>query len=146
MMAKDKRTLFSCAMHPSGYYMAAGFHDKIRIMHILHDVLRDFKAIEIKCCKMMKFSNGGQFFACMDNKEIQIYGSYTLERLNTIKCSVQPPVSCLAFNEDDTQIVAVSKGGFFRVWDAVSGLGKAEEVFDKNCKYKSCSFLPLEHS
>jgi hypothetical protein len=53
-------------MHPSGYYMAAGFIDRIRIMHILHDELRDFRHLPIKGCNKMKFSTGGQFFVAVD--------------------------------------------------------------------------------
>jgi len=39
--------------------MAAGFMDKVRIMHVLHDELREFRTLEIKNCNKMKFSNGG---------------------------------------------------------------------------------------
>lgn len=53
------KPLLSVAMHPSGYYMAAGFMDKVRIMHILHDELREFRTLEIKNCVKMKFSTGG---------------------------------------------------------------------------------------
>jgi len=44
------KPLISVAMHPSGYYMAASFIDKIRMYHILHDELRHYKNIEIKNC------------------------------------------------------------------------------------------------
>jgi hypothetical protein len=46
--------------------MAAGFQDKIRIMHVLHDELRDFKTLDHKACRQMKFSNGGHYFVCAD--------------------------------------------------------------------------------
>lgn len=50
------KPLISVAMHPSGYYMAASFIDKIRVYHILHDELRHYKNVEIKNCSKMKFS------------------------------------------------------------------------------------------
>lgn len=34
---KTPKPLISVAIHPSGYYMAASFIDKIRFYHILHD-------------------------------------------------------------------------------------------------------------
>jgi hypothetical protein len=34
--------LISVAIHPSGYYMAASFIDKIRIHHILHDEFKHY--------------------------------------------------------------------------------------------------------
>jgi hypothetical protein len=53
-------------MHPSGYYLAASFLDKIRIYHILHDELRQYKTLEIKNCQRMRFNTGGNFFFVVD--------------------------------------------------------------------------------
>lgn len=44
------KPLISVAIHPSGYYMAASFFDKINFYHILHDELRHYKNVEIKNC------------------------------------------------------------------------------------------------
>jgi hypothetical protein len=38
----------SVAFHPSGYYLAAGFIDKLRIFHILHSELRVYRELPIK--------------------------------------------------------------------------------------------------
>jgi WD40 repeat protein len=78
------KPLISVAMHPSGYYMAASFIDKIRFYHILHDELRHFKNIELKNCQKMKFSSGGHLFLAVANKTIQIFNSYTLMRLANV--------------------------------------------------------------
>lgn len=53
------KPLLSVAMHPSGYYMAASFLDKIRIYHILHDQLRHFRNLNVKGVNHMRFSHGG---------------------------------------------------------------------------------------
>ena len=76
------KPLISVAIHPSGYYLAASFIDKIRIYHILHDELRHYKNIEIKNCQKMKFCTGGHLFFAIDNKQIHIFNSYTLIRLH----------------------------------------------------------------
>ena len=75
------RPLISVAIHPSGYYMAASFIDKIRLYHILHDEFKHYKALDVRLCKVMKFSQGGNIFACVDNRNIIFYNSYTLERI-----------------------------------------------------------------
>ena len=76
------RPLISVAIHPSGYYMAASFIDKVRLYHILHDEFKHYANIDIKFCKVMKFSGGGNLFACADNRNIHFYNSYTLEKVN----------------------------------------------------------------
>ena len=60
------KSLVSCAIHPSGYYMAASFIDKIRFSHILHDEFKHYKNIEIRNCKLLKFSTGGHLFVCIE--------------------------------------------------------------------------------
>lgn len=64
------KPLISVAIHPSGYYMAASFIDKIRMHHILHDEFKHYKNIDIRYCKTMKFSNGGHLFTCIENSKI----------------------------------------------------------------------------
>ena len=58
-LREQAKPLLSLALHPSGYYLAAGFMDKVRIMHVLHDELREFRTLEIKNVNKVKFSNGG---------------------------------------------------------------------------------------
>lgn len=60
------KPLISVAMHPSGYYMAASFIDKIRMNHILNDEFKHYANIDIRYCKHMKFSQGGHIFACIE--------------------------------------------------------------------------------
>ena len=49
------RSLLSVAFHPSGYYIAAGFVDKIRVFHILYSEMRLFREINIKQVSALKF-------------------------------------------------------------------------------------------
>ena len=60
------KPLISVAMHPSGYYIAASFIDKIRMNHILNDEFKHYANIDIRYCKHMKFSQGGHIFACIE--------------------------------------------------------------------------------
>jgi len=65
------KPLKSVALHPSGYYLAASFIDKIRLYHILHDELRPYKALEgIKNCQKMRFNTGGNLFFVVDQKTV----------------------------------------------------------------------------
>jgi len=80
-MREAARPLIAVAIHPGGYYMAASFIDKIRFHHILHDEFQHYANVEIRGCKIMKFSSGGHFFACVDGRYLMIYNAYTLKKL-----------------------------------------------------------------
>lgn len=55
--------MFSVAFHPSGYLLAAGFYDKLRVFHVLHGELRVYKELVVKNCTQIKYSNGGHMLA-----------------------------------------------------------------------------------
>ncbi|KAL4511618.1 hypothetical protein ABPG72_012463 [Tetrahymena utriculariae] len=59
----NRQVLLSVAFHPTGYYLAAGFFDKLRIYHVLNDKLRTYREISVKNCTIIRFSNGGQYIA-----------------------------------------------------------------------------------
>ena len=79
------KPLISVAIHPSGYYVAASFINKIQIYHILHDSMRHFKNVEVKSANRMKFSVGGHLFFAADNKSISVFNAYNLQRLHVLK-------------------------------------------------------------
>ena len=105
------RPLKSIAIHPSGYYLAASFIDKIRLYHILHDELRAYKTLEVKNCQRMRFNPGGNFFFVVDGKNVIIYNAYTLQRLHHIKATPEG-VSDIVFGERDSCFAIVTPDGF----------------------------------
>ena len=85
---ESAKPLISVAIHPSGYYMAASYIDKIRFYHILHDEFKDYKTIDIRYCKNIKFSSGGHLFACTDEDNLHLYDANTVKKLHTIKLKI----------------------------------------------------------
>ena len=102
--------LQSIAIHPSGFYLAISFIDKVKIYHLLDSDIREYRVLDIKNQHLIKFSNGGQYLACVDQKDISIYYSYTLEKPKKTSCS--PEISNLDFNENDTVLTISSKKGY----------------------------------
>lgn len=76
------------SIHPAGYYLAAGFIDKIRFYHILNEHLRLYRDISVKNASLLKFSSGGNMIAVAYPRgtkttqyNVAIYNAYTLENL-----------------------------------------------------------------
>jgi hypothetical protein len=42
---------YSVALHPSGLYVLVGFSDKLRLMNILIDDIKQFKEFTIRGCR-----------------------------------------------------------------------------------------------
>ena len=55
---------YSVAFHPSGFHLIVGFTDRVRMMNVFSKGLKPYNTIAIKACREIRFSNGGQLFAC----------------------------------------------------------------------------------
>ena len=136
--------LQSIAIHPSGFYMAIGFIDKVKIYHLMQAELREFQVLDIKNCHIMKFSNGGQILACVDIKDISLFQSYHLDKPRKQQCPSKD-VTQIDFNKNDTMISVVSKDGFVQKYDITKNMEKkGESVIDKQSHFYSCIFSNQE--
>lgn len=142
MVVEAAKPLLTVAIHPSGYYLAAGFKDKIRIYHVLHDDLRIFRNIERKFCSKIKFSNGGQWLACIVQKHIYIYRSYTLECVFSEKIS-SAHITDMKFTKNDTCLCIVTADGFMQRWVYNNGFQKLNDgaISNKAIDFRACQFV-----
>ena len=125
------KPLISVAMHPSGYYMAASFIDKIRVHHILNDEFKHYKNIDIRYCKLMKFSQGGHLFACINEDKILIYNAYTLIKLRAIQLGQAGKfMTQIIFHEKDKAITVSGQHNYIGRWDLPSYKKVYESKFE----------------
>ena len=75
----------SISFHPSGLHVLAGFSDKLRLMNLLMDDIRQYKEFAIKMCRECRFSTGGDKFAAVNGNTIQIYSTYTCEAYGNLR-------------------------------------------------------------
>jgi len=61
--------------------MAVALNEKLILYHVLHRELRQFHAYDQKNIAMLKFSSGGQTLWATDFKFINVYSTYSLEKL-----------------------------------------------------------------
>lgn len=130
--------LQSIALHPSGFYLAIAFIDKVKIYHLLDNDIREYRVLEAKGQHLIKFSNGGQYLACVDQKDLSVYYSYTLEKPRKISCP--PDVSNLDFNDNDTLITISSKLGYIQKYDLTKVTKFGDGIIAKVWNFSSCIF------
>ena len=126
---------YSVALHPSGLYLLVGFSDKLRLMNILIDDIKQFKEFTIRGCKECAFSNGGHLFAAVHGNVIQIYSTTTFENTINLK-GHNGKVRQVLWNNEDTKLISCGMDGAVYEWDIVSGKRTGEYVL-KNCSYTS---------
>ena len=136
----EQKPLISCALHPSGYYMAVALTDHIRLYHILHPDLKQFNQYEYKNTKRIKFSSGGQYFCSVDHKNIHIFSTYTLERVRNLQIAPNT-LSTISFNFNDSRIVFVSADGLMQSFDLEEFSRIGELRNDRSYAYKNAIFL-----
>ncbi|KAI9190309.1 Cilia- and flagella-associated protein 57 [Blastocladiella emersonii ATCC 22665] len=73
------------SIHPSGYYILAGFPDKLRLMTLLPDDLRVVREFPVRGCRECMFARGGHQFAAVQGSAISIYNVWTFDLITTLK-------------------------------------------------------------
>lgn len=134
--------LLTVAMHPSGYYMAGGFLDRIRFYHILHDSIKGFRTIEIQHCRKLKFSNGGHYFIAVNTKHLFLYNSYTLCRVGKPELLPSSHVTDICWNSQDTCVGLCTTDGFIHRYMVHGGLTKLNDggTTDKQTSFSAIAF------
>lgn len=131
----DIKPLLSVAFHPSGYYLAVSFVDKVRLFHLLLDELRLFRDVSTPSSNLLKFSLGGHFLAIVSGKSIYIYKSYTLQLLTIIQ-EHSSPIQDIGWASKDSKLVSVGSDGFIYEFSTINF--KKEKEFPSNrINYKS---------
>eukprot|EP00698_Gefionella_okellyi_P006107 TRINITY_DN15567_c0_g1_i1.p1 TRINITY_DN15567_c0_g1~~TRINITY_DN15567_c0_g1_i1.p1 ORF type:complete len:1180 (-),score=311.31 TRINITY_DN15567_c0_g1_i1:65-3577(-) len=132
--------IHSIAFHPTGHYVLVGFGDKLRLMNLLIDDIRPFKEFNIKQCKECRFSNGGQFFAAVNNNTIQIFNFYTFENHGNLR-GHNGKVQSLYWVPDDAFLISAGQEGAVYKW-RFSTLKREDETVVKGCQYTSAVCTP----
>lgn len=123
----------SLAFHPSGLHLLLGFSDKLRLMNVLLDDLRQVKELPIKNCREVRFARGGHIFAAGNAKLVQLFSTATVEVLHTLR-GHSAPVTSLSFTPDDQRLLSAALDGRVYVWDAVTG-ARERDIVTKDLSY-----------
>lgn len=108
---------YSVAIHPSGFHLVVGFTDRIRMLNLFKDELKEYSSINIKSCREIRFSHGGHMFAVAHLGQINVYKFYTGE--NTPELCYKRHIStvrCIHWYDDDSGFVSGGWDGYVYCW------------------------------
>jgi len=128
------------AIHPAGFQLLVGFVDKLRLLNVLMDDLREVKEFPIKSCTDVRFSRGGHLFAAAHTNVIVIYGAYTGEYMCTLR-GHNGKVTGLQWSYNDATLVSCSSDGTVYEWD-LSGEGWIAQCTDSSSRSPPQPHLP----
>ena len=129
---------YSVAFHPSGFHLIVGFTDKIRMMNVFQKCLKSYKEIPIKGCREIRFSNGGQMFAAVNQHSINVFHFYTGENPPDLNFKAHVgKVRCISWFEDDSGFVSAGWDGNIFVWKLKNSQGPEFEYARKGTNFSS---------
>jgi WD40 repeat protein len=115
-----KEEAYCVAFHPSGLHIVVGFSDKLRLLNLLMDDIRCVKEFPVKACNEVRFSNGGQYFAAVNNNTVYIYHTYSADLITTLR-GHNSKVRSVCWKANDKQLYTCGADGFAILWDARHG-------------------------
>ncbi|CAI9739315.1 ciliaflagella57-likeassociated and flagella-associated 57-like [Octopus vulgaris] len=130
----------SVALHPSGLYILVGFTDKLKLMNILIDEIKQFQEFPCKNCRECAFSNGGHLFAAVNGNVVQIYSTVTFELIINLK-GHNKLVNSVVWSPDDSKLVSCGGDGAVYEWEPLTGKRVGENIL-KTCVYSTVTISP----
>lgn len=98
------------ALHPFGFFLALGFSDKVRVMHILAKELVPVSELPVKNSRSLRFSHGGHLLAIVQSKLVHVFSSRTLKKVAQLKGQAKE-VASISFDPEDKVLVTMGEDG-----------------------------------
>ncbi|OUM64726.1 hypothetical protein PIROE2DRAFT_8413, partial [Piromyces sp. E2] len=127
--------IYSVALHPSGLFILIGFSNKLRLMSVLIDDIREIKEFYVKNCNECKFCFGGHIFAAANGTTIQLYSTWTYKCLGNLK-GHNGKITSLYWTQNDNILVSAGADGAVYVWD-IRKMKRESEYVCKDNSYNS---------
>ncbi|XP_011306026.1 cilia- and flagella-associated protein 57 [Fopius arisanus] len=130
MFKQYQENIYSVALHPIGLFCLIGFTDKLRFMTISIDDLLTMQEFPIRACKIVKFSNGGNFFAAVNANIIHVYTTIDFSSKFLLKGHTGK-ISHIVWSQHDFKLISAGLDGGIYTWDMTTGT-RIGEIILKN--------------
>jgi len=106
----------SVALHPSGLYLAVGFLEKVQVIALLLDGFNLCREVSVRSCNLVRFSQGGQYFAVCAGTVAQIFHTHTGALAYTLRGHTNK-IKAFTWLELDSHCITVGGEGSVFYWD-----------------------------
>eukprot|EP00927_Polykrikos_kofoidii_P065799 TRINITY_DN61515_c0_g1_i1.p1 TRINITY_DN61515_c0_g1~~TRINITY_DN61515_c0_g1_i1.p1 ORF type:complete len:1359 (-),score=254.25 TRINITY_DN61515_c0_g1_i1:218-4294(-) len=104
------------AIHPTGYFLAVSYSDKLRLFHVLLRELKLFRELPLQQGgRLLRFSHGGHLLALVQGNIVLVYSIQHVCCVATLE-GHKVKVSCICFNPDDTLLLSTASDGTIIQW------------------------------
>lgn len=131
----------SVAFHPSGLHVVVGFTDKLRMLNVLMDDIRSYCEFAVKGCREVRFSNGGQFLAAVNNNIVHVYATYTSELIAILR-GHSNRVTAVSWKLDDRKLLTCGADGTVFLWSLRTASKVHEGHSQARCSYIDATLSP----
>lgn len=107
------------ALHPSGFHVAVGFADHLRVYNVLYDTLRETRAHAAKGCRAVAWARGGHALAASSGAAILLFDANGAP--GPVLRGHTGCVTALRWSVDDTSLVSAAADGAVYLWDVAAG-------------------------
>lgn len=121
----------SVAMHPMGYVLAVGFHDKFRMMQVFVEELKLYREVSLRGVRLLRFSNGGHLLAVAQGKLVLVFSIKDLAKVATLRGHSQQVVS-VSFDPDDRSLTTCVEDGSIVEWSTLTWAKVQEYAADRS--------------
>eukprot|EP00605_Chrysophyceae_sp_TOSAG23-4_P001800 GSChrysophyteH1.ASY1.ANO1.1990.1 assembled CDS len=136
-------------VHNNGLYMIVSFKDRVRGYNIAMSSLIPHCEVIQKGCKEIKFSHGGDYFACASGINLVVFRTSTFTQVVTFQGHMMP-IKKIAWAPGDLVIFSASVDGCVYGWptcrdgrlDIVASNPRASTVLSIEVDSSSLVFLP----
>jgi hypothetical protein len=118
-------------IHPSGFHLLVGFKERIRMYNILKGELKEYRSLPIKNCRQLRFSSGGNIFACAYGINLEIYNTNSFKLRKTLMGHIRP-IRQMKWLDDGSTLYTVGMDGACLGWDASLGTRIDERTMAPN--------------
>ena len=113
------------AMHPAGMLLVVVFRDKIQLLAVLLNGLKDIGEVALHGCTRVLFTSGGHYFCCLTQTTLYVFATYSAQIVHTLPAD-SGYMRSMCISANDQFVAAADADGNVSSWSLTEGASVPE--------------------